>query len=275
MFTVVIPLYNKELSVKSTIQSILNQTFKDFEIVIVNDGSTDNSLKVVQEINDTRIRIIDKPNGGVSSARNRGIQEAKYEWIAFSDADDIWEENHLQTILEMMNIYPNYNIYATSFRYSNNKKINKYNLTDDIYIIKKYFKAVLEEYIIWTGIVVINKKILLDVGLFNTKLSRGEDLDLWERLGKIHQIVKSNKITAIYRLEAENRSVFNINLEKSRIYHYDFSTARSNEEILYYKKFVIHALRRFIKRKDLKSFYKLKRKHTFYISYLDILKFKK
>ena len=80
MFSVVIPLYNKELSIKNTIQSVLNQTFQDFEIVVVNDGSTDNSLHVLKEIDDTRIRIINKTNGGVSSARNRGIKEAKFRW---------------------------------------------------------------------------------------------------------------------------------------------------------------------------------------------------
>jgi len=77
MFSVVIPLYNKELSIGNTIQSVLNQTCQDYEIIIVNDGSTDNSLHVVEQINDSRIRIINKPNGGVSSARNRGIKEAK------------------------------------------------------------------------------------------------------------------------------------------------------------------------------------------------------
>jgi len=91
MFSVVIPLYNKERSVKNTIESVLNQTFQDFEVIVVNDGSTDNSLEVVKSFNDERIRIINQKNSGVSSARNRGIKEAKYEWIAFLDADDLWE----------------------------------------------------------------------------------------------------------------------------------------------------------------------------------------
>lgn len=96
MFSVVIPLYNKENSIKNTIQSVLNQSFADFEIVIVNDGSTDNSLEVVQQINDPRLRIIDKSNAGVSSARNCGIKNAEKEWIAFLDGDDLWEHNHLE-----------------------------------------------------------------------------------------------------------------------------------------------------------------------------------
>src|SRR5690554_7052561 len=98
MFSVVIPLYNKELSINNTIQSVLNQTFQDYEIVVVNDGSTDKSLEVVKQINDFRIRIINKLNGGVSSARNRGIEESKFDWIAFLDGDDLWMENHLEIL---------------------------------------------------------------------------------------------------------------------------------------------------------------------------------
>src|SRR5690606_29446795 len=106
MFSVVIPLYNKERSIKQTVQSVLDQTFTDFEIVIVNDGSTDNSLQVVENIDDQRIRIINKPNGGVSSARNKGINEANFNWIAFLDGDDLWKPNHLEIIRGLIDKFP-------------------------------------------------------------------------------------------------------------------------------------------------------------------------
>ena len=93
MFSVIIPLYNKEKSVSSTLQSVLNQTFKKFEVIVVDDGSTDGSYDVVKQFKDERIRLIQKENGGVSSARNRGIQETKYDHVAFLDADDVWEPN--------------------------------------------------------------------------------------------------------------------------------------------------------------------------------------
>lgn len=83
MISVVIPLYNKEKQIKRTLQSVLTQTFQDFEIVIVNDGSTDNSTIEVEKIKDSRIRLIHQENAGVSAARNKGIEEAKYELIAF------------------------------------------------------------------------------------------------------------------------------------------------------------------------------------------------
>src|SRR5687767_2996559 len=98
MITVIIPLYNKEKSILDTVYSVLNQTYKDFELLIINDGSKDNSLKVVQSISDPRVVIIDKPNGGVSSARNAGILNAKNEYLAFLDGDDIWHPEHLKIL---------------------------------------------------------------------------------------------------------------------------------------------------------------------------------
>lgn len=87
--SVIIPLYNKEKQIKDTIDSILKQDFTDFELIVVNDGSTDNSLKIVEAINDERVRIINQANAGVSAARNRGMAEAKGEYVLFLDADDI------------------------------------------------------------------------------------------------------------------------------------------------------------------------------------------
>jgi len=90
MFSVIIPLYNKEKSVSSTLQSVLNQTFKKFEVIVVDDGSTDDSVRVVNQFTDKRIRLIQKENGGVCSARNVGILHAQYDFIA-SDAADVKE----------------------------------------------------------------------------------------------------------------------------------------------------------------------------------------
>ena len=100
MISIVIPLYNKERAIINTLQSVLAQTYTDCEIIIVDDGSTDNSLNVVHkrisELENERIRVIHKKNGGVSSARNRGIKEAKGEYVALLDGDDLWEPTFLE-----------------------------------------------------------------------------------------------------------------------------------------------------------------------------------
>src|SRR5690554_2358538 len=107
MFSVVIPLYNKEKYISLTLKSVLNQSFKDFEILIVNDGSTDRSVEVVKKFDDSRIRLVDQPNAGVSAARNKGIKEAKFDWVAFLDADDRWDVEFLSEIANAIKKYPN------------------------------------------------------------------------------------------------------------------------------------------------------------------------
>ena len=105
-FSVVIPLYNKRNSLKACIESVLNQSYKDFELIVVDDGSTDGSKEIVREFEDKRIRLIEKKNGGVSSARNLGVRSARNSWIAFLDGDDIWTKWHLETIVRLAESEP-------------------------------------------------------------------------------------------------------------------------------------------------------------------------
>ena len=117
MISVVIPLYNKEKQIKRTLQSVLTQTFQDFEIVIVNDGSTDNSTIEVEKIKDSRIRLIHQENAGVSAARNKGIEEAKYELIALLDADDEWKNKYLEVQYDLYKKYPKCDIFACNYEF--------------------------------------------------------------------------------------------------------------------------------------------------------------
>ncbi|PVD52649.1 glycosyltransferase family 2 protein [Terrimonas sp.] len=98
MFSVVIPLYNKAHTIVCTLQAVLNQTYTEFEVVIIDDGSSDNGVELIQKFTkDRRVRIINQQNQGVSAARNRGITESKNEWIAFLDADDEWDKKYLES----------------------------------------------------------------------------------------------------------------------------------------------------------------------------------
>lgn len=104
MISVVIPLYNKAHTIVNTLNTVFKQTYQDFEVLIVNDGSTDNSVEVInQAFIDSRIRIVNQSNAGVSAARNRGIQEARGEWISFLDADDEWLPNYLESVFHVTN----------------------------------------------------------------------------------------------------------------------------------------------------------------------------
>ncbi|WP_191859308.1 glycosyltransferase family 2 protein [Hanstruepera ponticola] len=212
-FSIVIPLYNKANSIAETLNSVINQTFSDFEIIIVNDGSTDKSLKVVEKFTDTRIKLLTTKNQGVSAARNFGIKKAQGNYIAFLDADDFWKKNHLELLNMLLNKFPNCGMYCMAYakkhksltypaRYNNVSKVNGWmGLIDD------YFESSLKNAIAWTSATMIPKKVLNEIGLFNEKiiLGAGEDTDLWIRIALNYSVAFCNTITAIHNLESENR----------------------------------------------------------------------
>lgn len=263
MFTIVIPLYNKELSIKNTIESVLNQTYQKFEIVIVNDGSTDNSTGIVESISDDRIKIIYQQNQGVSAARNCGIKEAKYEWVAFLDGDDLWELNHLEEITKMMDIFPNEKVYVTSFEYSDKRKMFRHPRENSIFKIDDYFKDALKERLMWTSIVVINKGCFTKIGYFNVSLNRGEDLDLWARLAREYKIIKSTKITALYNIE----DLFSLTSSKSNYNESILSMielkGKKKYERAYLKNMLFNRIKLDIKTLDFKDLSKILIKHNF------------
>ncbi|WP_193016646.1 glycosyltransferase family 2 protein [Proteus sp. FME41] len=114
-FSIIIPLYNKELYINKTINSVLNQTYQNFEIIIVDDGSTDNSLFIAKSILDPRIIITEQENAGVSVARNTGIKHSSGDYLVFLDADDIYLPNALEHFNNLINIYPNNNFFCTNY----------------------------------------------------------------------------------------------------------------------------------------------------------------
>ena len=207
-FSVIIPLYNKALSISNTIHSVLSQTYPYFELIIVNDGSTDNSLEIASSFNDSRIKVYNKPNGGVSSARNYGIGEAKKDYISFLDGDDLWFENCLDEFKTLIENYQKAQVFCTSHTLSV-KSIASRNRR---YYVDNFWKQNAISYarnntaLVCTGCIAFERQCLERVEGFNTNLTHGEDLDFWHRLANNFTFAKSEIITMLYRLNAENRS---------------------------------------------------------------------
>lgn len=226
-FSIVIPLYNKENFIVKTINSALNQTYKDFEIIVINDGSTDNSLNKLQELNDSRIFVYTIKNKGVSAARNYGIEKANADQVCFLDADDYWYPNHLETLYNLISNYPECGLYATGYEKKHFNKTLKSiykNVPNKLWqgIIKDYFDSSLINSIAWTSTACVPKKILQSVGMFDTQitLGAGEDTDLWIRLALNYQVAFDNSVTGIHNLHAENR-VSNANTNLRRFLNLD------------------------------------------------------
>lgn len=207
MYSIVIPLYNKGISVRKSLQSALNQTIQDFEIVIVNDGSTDQSVEVVESFKDERIRIFHQENQGAASARNKGIREAKSDWIVFLDADDEWEPFHLEEIQKMQQQFSEEKIFMTSWVHSNHLPLSLPTEMPPIFKAENYFEACLKWDMICTPVLCIHRSCFEDTGYFNEHLRGGQDSEMWARLGrKGYAFVKSQRVTTLWNMDSENKT---------------------------------------------------------------------
>ena len=214
MISVIIPLYNCQKYIVRAIQSVLSQTYLPNEIIVINDGSTDNSEKLVSEMNLPIVRLINQTNKGVSAARNRGIIESKYEFIAFLDADDEWLPNHIETIVNLINSYPRCGLFASSYYIQPiNKNIFTPSLANSFLpttgIIKDYYKCI--SYSADTPFhlnsTIIKKTKLLEIGGFPEGIPSGEDILTIARLYTVCDFAYSDVPTSIYHLTpAEGKS---------------------------------------------------------------------
>lgn len=226
MISVVIPLYNKEQSIASTINSVLAQTYKDFEIVVVDDGSTDKSADVVRAIDDDRIVFISQENQGVSAARNTGIIAAKGEYVAFLDGDDLWHSEYLETLVRLISDYPNAILYGIGYSKINDNKIP---INVQPTSMRGEIETPWENYVgYWTGSSSSSRELLLKAGMFDTRMTHGEDIDMWWRLLLMGKGAYDNRVLAYYRQDAENRAMNRlIPLEKHIPFYIDkYSKAR-------------------------------------------------
>ena len=200
-FSVIIPVYNKEKFIENTIKSVLQQSFSDFELILVDDGSTDNSIIKIQQFSDSRITYYTKENGGASSARNFGLEKAKAKFITFLDADDYWYPDFLQEMASSIEEFPNHKIFSAAIEVESDKVV-----FPSQYSIKKssereivdYFVASMKTTIICTSCAVFEKSVFEKVGHFDTEIKSGQDTDMWIRMGLEFPVVFSWKILARY-----------------------------------------------------------------------------
>ena len=200
-FSIVIPVYNKERFVGKTLKSVLNQTFTDFEVILINDGSTDNSETVIQTFQDERIQYFSKTNEGVAVARNLGINKAKSNFICFLDADDFWYPDFLKTMHAYTLKFPEQKVFACAIEIETQNKsfAAAYSIPKKAdFEIVDFFEASRKECVLWTSSVVIHKSVFEQVGDFDRNIKKGEDTELWIRIGLAYSIVFVWKILAKY-----------------------------------------------------------------------------
>lgn len=186
-FSVVIAVFNKEAYLAKTLQSVLDQTFTDFEVVIVNDGSTDGSEAKILSFKDDRINYFKQENKGAAAARNTAIQKATGDYIALLDADDWWYPNHLELFQKSIQFFPEENVFANAqeleifeiikpAQYSFEKHNTKVSIED-------YFTASFQTSILHSSNFAVKKDFFKVVGYYNETYKTGEDTDLYIRMG--------------------------------------------------------------------------------------------
>lgn len=200
-FSIIIPLYNKENFIENTIQSVLDQSFQDYEVILVNDGSTDKSEAKALQFKDPRIQYYSKKNEGVSLARNFGIEKASAQHITFLDADDYWYPDFLQVMFEQIRQFPEQKVFSAAIEIETSKKVfpAQYSIpkTGSSELVN-YFRASTKESIIWTSCAVFHKSIFDEIGVFDPKIKSGQDTDLWIRIGLVYPVLFSWSILARY-----------------------------------------------------------------------------
>lgn len=208
-FSVIIPVYNKENFVAKTIESVLNQSFTNFEVIVVNDGSTDSSEEKILAQQENRILYFTKKNEGVAVARNFGILKASGSFICFLDADDYWFPDFLSTLKTAIDTFPEQKVFATAIEIETSKNTfeARYSIPkNDVFQIVNFFDGSKSEAVLWTSSVAIEKSVFEKIGVFDTALKVSEDTDLWIRIGLIYDIVFIWKILARYTHDAQGIS---------------------------------------------------------------------
>lgn len=224
-YSIIVPLYNKAPYVRHALDSIISQTYTDWECIIIDDGSTDNSLSVVKglKIEDRRLKIISQKNAGVAAARNRGVKESKGEYVCFLDADDWWEPTFLEEMEKLIKEYPDAGIYASNYIYYKPGKTHVALKLERGYM--NYPEAYLHgEMPVWTGAACMPRRVLDEMGGFPLGIKLGEDFLLWAKTALHYPVVFCEKSLAYYNndVPAHLRATRNLHApEYYMLFHFD------------------------------------------------------
>lgn len=215
--SVIIPVYNAEKTIQETILSVLNQTFQDFEIIVINDGSQDKTLERLEAIQNNRIQVYSYPNSGQAASRNRGIQQSKGEFIAFLDADDLWTSDKLEAQFLALKDHPTAAVAYSWTHYIDEKsniirRGSQLNLTGNVY-----------PHLLVTNLLengsnpLIRRQALIEVGGFEETLPPAEDWDLYLRLAVRYPFVAVPKAQILYRVYPNSMSSNILKMESSAL----------------------------------------------------------
>jgi glycosyltransferase involved in cell wall biosynthesis len=216
--SVIIPLYNREEYIKRALDSVLGQTYQNFEIIVVDGHSIDDGPAAVKTFRDPRIIFLEQEGQGVSAARNQGVDQANNDFIAFLDADDEWTPRHLETMVKLRQNFPDAGMYITALKVIEPGNNIKTSIPDGIPpspwegLIPNFFQSVMYDIPFNTSCVGVPKSIFIETGGFLPGIQMGEDRDLWIHIALKYRIAFSWEGEIIWHQEAKGRASNTLNL---------------------------------------------------------------
>lgn len=212
--SVIIPVYNAEKYLLEAIESVIDQSYDDWEIIAVNDGSTDSSPDILKNYEDrypSKIRVLHQPNSGLSAARNAAIAAANGEYIAFLDADDLWLPEKTDEQVYLLDNNSDIGlVYSDIFELKNGKLKKRRNVIGGRMFRGDIFDSLFYQNFIPVLSVMVRKSVLDKCGLFDPVYHGTQDYDLWMRIADKYQIDFIDRQLAIYRIHEQNMSANNV-----------------------------------------------------------------
>lgn len=256
-FTVIIPLYNKEKYIENAIKSILNQTFTDFNLLIINDCSTDASATIASKYKSDKVQIFThEKNAGLSASRNTGIKNANSNYITFLDADDLWQPTFLESVFQLIQNFPEARIFGTNYEEVWESVIKKPHNGSEILPINfsgyiNFFKINIKQGIYNHGSVCFHKEVFEKIGYYNENISFSEDLDFNIRANHNFKLAYHNSVQMSYFMQTENQltqsSLHNKTIPDFDIYE---NWAKTNSDLKKYLDFERYALGKRLKKNN-------------------------
>ena len=199
MFSVIVPLYNKRSTVSTTVESVLAQSFADFELIVVDDGSTDGGLSTLEGLDGPRLRLMSQANRGAGAARNAGAAVARHDWIAFLDADDIWFEDHLEELDRIRRAFPEAGLIGTRYRVGMPDGRERDSRPEGQIGLVDYFEAVASgRPVLCASSAAIRREVWQESAGFGS-WPTGQDSEFWVRVAAGWPVAVSTRVTAAYR----------------------------------------------------------------------------
>lgn len=241
--SVIIPAYNAERTIKETITTVQKQTFQDFELIVINDGSKDRTLEIVQSIKDERIKVFSYENGGVSTARNRGISRANGEYIAFLDADDLWTSDKLELQLAAFKKNPKAGVVYSWTRFMDvdeqGEALSFHQSPPYAFEGNVYDKLLVSDFIHSGSNTLIRKEAIDSVGEFDPACAGCEDWDYWLRLSVCWHFVVVPKHQIFYRRSPSSASSKVEVMKKKALIAMDKAYQAAPPELQYLKRYTL------------------------------------